>query len=198
MEKTTVESKAIPWMTLAMTAAAVILFLCHWEDRFIYDRNLILRGQVWRGWTGHLVHFGGSHLFWNLAVFLPAGWWLERIRPGVARLFLALSPYVITGVLLLFDPTLLRYAGLSGVATGLLVLLSCGQLQRGQGEPRWFWLGVLALVGAKIGLELFTGKPLLVRDFNGIRDVPLAHLGGAAWAVATWLASRRRWAERHR
>jgi len=192
-----VPARAIPWATIEITLAALVIYWSHSLDAFIYDRAQILHGQLWRVWTGHAVHFGGSHLFWNLAVFVPAGCWLERIRPGVARLFYAVSPVLITGVLLVFDPTLLRYAGLSGVATGLLVLLACGQLQRGRGEPRWFWLAVLGLVAGKIGMELFTGKPLLVTDFAGIRDVPLAHLGGAGAALLLWAATRRAGRECH-
>ena len=187
-----------PWVTLGIALAAVAVFLGRADDGFIFDRNLILRGQIWRAWTGHIVHFGPSHIFWNLSVFVPAGCWLERVRPGVARAFYVISPPVIAAVLLAFDPTLIHYAGLSGVATGLLVLLACGQLQRGAGEPRWFWLAVLALVGIKIALELVTRKPLLVSDFSGIRDVPLAHLGGAACAVAAWAATRKGWAACHR
>jgi rhomboid family GlyGly-CTERM serine protease len=196
-ETKTARPAALPWATCALAAAAIAIFLGNAGDAFIYERSLILRGQVWRAWTGHLVHFGPSHLFWNLTVFIPAGCWLERIRPGVARIFYAVSPAVITGILLLLDPTLMRYAGLSGVASGLLVLLACGQLQRGGREPRWFWLGVLALVAIKVGVELFTGRPLLVRDFGAIRDVPLAHLGGAGCALLAWAVSRKGWAACH-
>jgi rhomboid family GlyGly-CTERM serine protease len=190
--------RAFPWVTGQITLAAIVIFYSQTADAFIYDRVQILHGQLWRIWTGHVVHFGFSHMFWNLAVFLPAGCWLESIRPNVARCFYALGPLLITSVLLAFDPTLLRYAGLSGVATGLLVLLACSQLQLGRSEPRWFWIGVLALVGLKIGLELFTGKPLLVSDFKNIRDVPLAHLGGAGCAVLVWAATRQGWAQCHR
>jgi rhomboid family GlyGly-CTERM serine protease len=196
--KAAAQAPAFPWATLEIAAAAAVIFWSHTADAFIYDRSLILHGQIWRAWTGHAVHFGPSHLFWNLSVFVPAGCWLERIRPCTARWFYAWCPPVITAVLLTFDPTLLRYAGLSGVATGLLVLLASGQLQRGGREPRWFWIGVLALVGLKIALELVTRKPLLVSDFKGIRDVPLAHLGGAGCALLAWAATRRSWAACHR
>jgi hypothetical protein len=47
-------------------------------------------------------------------------------------------------------------------------------------------------VGAKIGTELFTGAPLMVTDFVGIRSVPLAHIGGAGCGMIFWLLCRVR------
>ena len=152
----------------------------------IYDRTLIFNGEVWRLWTGHVVHFGLSHFTWNLAVFLPAGVWLERLWPAVTRWFYALSPLIISIALLILDPTLARYAGLSGVATGMLVLLACLQLGRRQQEPAWFWASVLTLVGIKIGVELFTGAPVFVSGFGHIRTVPLAHIFGIIAALVFW------------
>ncbi len=182
---------AFPWATLAVGAVAVLAFASPaTSEALIYDRSLIFRGQIWRGWTGHLVHYGFSHLFWDLAVFLPAGCWLERLWPKSGRWFYALCPLGITLLMLWLDPSLKRYAGLSGLATGVLVLLAARQLSAKNREPAWFWLGVLALVAAKIGLELFTEAPLLVSGFNGIRTVPLAHIGGAACGAVFWIIVR--------
>jgi len=175
-------------MTLAMTliSAAALLFdaVSSW---LIYDRGLIFNGQLWRLWSGHVVHFGLSHFTWNLAVFLPSGIWLERLWPALTRCFYALSPLIISAALLLLDPTLTRYAGLSGIATGMLVFLACLQLGRRKEEPAWFWISVLALVGIKIGVELFTGAPVFVSGFGDIRTVPLAHIFGIVSALGFWL-----------
>ena len=161
-------------------------------EAFIYGRAEILSGQAWRLWTGHLVHYSASHLTWDLAVFLAAGLWLERIAPRLARGFYLLAPPAISGALLWGEPALERYAGLSGLAAGLLVLLALVQLQPGTREPRWFWLAVLALVAVKVGVETTTQTPLLARFDAGVRVVPLAHLAGIACAVAAFLVSRIR------
>lgn len=182
---------ALPWGALLVTVlAALALAFPAVSERLIYDRQLIFQGQIWRGWTGHVVHYGRSHFFWDVAVFLPAGWWLERLRPATARWFYGACPFVISAVMLTFDPALLRYAGLSGLATGTLVLLAAVQLRRGNYEPAWIWLGVLVLVGIKIALELFTGAPLVVSGFAGIRTVPLAHIAGAACGLLFWSLTR--------
>lgn len=163
-------------MALLAAAALQIDSVSRW---LIYDRNLIFSGEIWRTWTGHVVHFGPSHFIWNLAVFVPSGVWLERLWPGRTRWFYAVCPLVVSVALLVLDPSLVRYAGLSGLATGMLVLLAILQLGRRNEEPAWFWISVLVLVGAKIGIELFTGAPVFVSGFGDIRTVPLAHIFGA-------------------
>ena len=175
-----------PWGTVFVALAAMLVFsFPQLSDVFIYQRSLIFSGQLWRTWTGHIVHFGPTHLWWDLAVFLPAGCWLERLRPACARWFYLVCPVIISIVLLIFDPTLERYAGLSGLATGTLVLLACVQLQN-KNESPWLWLGVLLLVIAKLVLELRQGAPLLVSDFKNIRNVPLAHLSGTGCGLVFW------------
>jgi rhomboid family GlyGly-CTERM serine protease len=161
----------------------------------IYQRADLLAGQVWRLWTGHLVHYNPGHLFWDLAVFLPAGVWLERIVPRLARGFYLLAPPAISLALFLGEPALSRYAGLSGIATGLLVLLALVQWRRDARAPVWFWPAVLLLVAVKILMEALSSEPLLARFEPGVRVVTLAHVGGVVCAVIAFLAARR-WAGR--
>jgi rhomboid family GlyGly-CTERM serine protease len=186
-------SAARSWATLAITAAAGLAF--GWPrlaGGLIYERADILAGQVWRLWTGHLVHYTSPHLLWDLAVFLPAGVWLEWITPRGARWFYLLTPLAISLFLLFSEPALGRYAGLSGVGTGLLVLLALVQLRRDSNEPRWFWLGVLLLVAVKIIVESITHAPMVVRFDADVRTVPLAHIGGVICALVAFLALWRK------
>jgi len=184
--------KTWPWATVVVAVAALLVFgNPRLFDVFIFQRSLIFSGQVWRVWTGHIVHFGPSHLAWDLAVFLPAGCWLESLRPRCARWLYLLGPVIISAVLLVFDPTLERYAGLSGLAMGTLVLLAIIQ-STNKNESPWIWLGVLLLAAAKIVIELRQGAPLLVSDFANVRNVPLAHLSGAACGLVCWLLLGRK------
>ena len=183
---TQIRAKAWPWATAIVSLAAVITYRsAPLAEIFIYQRSLIFSGQIWRTWTGHIVHFGPSHLLWDLAVFLPAGCWLERLRPWSARWLYLLGPVVISAVLLAFDPALERYAGLSGLAMGTLVLLAAVHLQNRKESP-WLWVGVLLLVATKIAIELRQGAPLLVSDFANIRNVPLAHFAGIGCGLISW------------
>ena len=182
---------ALPGITLLIAVVAVVVFLVPAvSGGLIYDRALLLHGEIWRAWTAHVVHFGSSHLFWNLAVFLAAGCWAERIRPRTTRWFYLICAPVIAAALLILEPDLGRYAGLSGVGTGVLVLLGCFKLDTHSTEPTRFWVAVFGMVVVKIALETVTHAPLLVNDSSDFIVVPLAHISGAACGVATWFVTR--------
>jgi len=96
-----------------------------------YQRDAILQGQLWRLFTGHLVHLGAVHCLLNLmalflilhifrGVFTSRAWWN-------AGLSLSLS---ISVLFLIFNPKLHYYAGLSGVLHGLLVMALIASCQR--------------------------------------------------------------------
>lgn len=180
------------WATLALALTAlVIAALPEWRDALLYRRTELATGQLWRLWTGHLVHFGWRHLAADLAVFTAAGIWLESFAPRTARLFLVLAPPALSALLFVADPQLAFYGGLSGVAVGLLVLLALVQLRRDHAAARWTWYAVLALVAGKVAFEALTDTPL-VSDFGpDIKVSTLAHLGGAACALLAWPLARR-------
>ncbi len=176
---TSSNSTAFPWVTCTISlAASAALWFPVLSSAFIYDRSLIITGEVWRCWTGHIVHFSANHFWWDMVIFVPVGCWLERIRPKRIRWFYVICPLAISTALLVVEPALERYAGISGVATGALVLLAGLQLRRRPAEPAWFWLTVLGLVAAKIGFELMGNDSLLVDLPGSVRVAPLAHIGG--------------------
>lgn len=180
-----------PWATALVVAAAVVASA--WPQAagaMLYERDAILRGELWRLWSGHAVHFSFAHLAWNLAVLVPAGVWMERLAPLLLRLFLALAPAFIAAVLLVAEPQLARYGGLSALATGLVVLLALERLGAADREPRWIWLAVLVLVGAKLLVESLTGRPLFAPLAAGVRLAWLAHVLGAVAALAVFFAGR--------
>lgn len=175
----------LPWATL--TVGVVALALHAWpgaQSVLEYNRIAVLAGEWWRLWTAHAVHYGASHLWWNVIVFVAAGAWLERVAPQRLRILLAFGPLVIGLVLLGGDAALARYAGLSGIGAGVVALLALTQLRRTDGETM-FWRAVLAVLALKIGLEIVADRPLFARfDDATVRCVPLAHMAGAIVAVA--------------
>ena len=185
------------WVTLGIGVTAAAVFSSPpLEHTLIYDRTAIAAGQFWRLWTGHLVHFNASHLFWDLAVFLPAGIWLEQIVPALTRWFYLLAPLLISLLLLALQPTLEQYAGLSGIAAGVLVLLALVNLRRDAPAPRWFWPAVLSLVAIKVVLELVADRPLFIRLDSGVNTVPLAHVGGITCALIALPAAKAEFSRR--
>ncbi len=180
-----------PWASLAGLALAALTAL--WPaaaGALIYDRAAILGGEVWRVATGHFVHFGASHLAWDVLVTLLAGAWVESLAPRRARWYWATAPLAIGAVLLVGDPELARFGGLSGVATGLVVLLAT-ELGRRPGRDRAFASLFSLLVFAKLATELAGWGGLAKFDDPTVQPVPLAHLAGVAWAGVVALVRRR-------
>jgi len=67
-----------PVITLSVASASLITYAVPWlTDLFIYDRQHVLGGQLWRLFTAPFVHFSASHLIWNLLVFAGAGCAIE-------------------------------------------------------------------------------------------------------------------------
>jgi rhomboid family GlyGly-CTERM serine protease len=182
----------LPWATATVAVIAVgVALVPAWAPALLYDRAGIGRGEWWRLWSGHLVHFGPAHLAWNLAVLLPAGLWAERIAALRTRLLLTLAPPAMAIVLLIGLPDLARYSGLSGLASALLAFLACTQLRRAKGD-RWFWWSVLGLLLGKIGAEVFSVHPLFARfATDDVQPVPLAHAAGLGVAVLMALPRSR-------
>ncbi|MBI2813633.1 MAG: rhombosortase [Opitutae bacterium] len=157
---------------------------------FLYDRTAIMHGEAWRLWTGHWVHFSASHLAWNLVVLLGAGTWLEQARPGLPGRFTLVGAPLISLGLLGLTPAMQAYGGLSGLATGVLVLLALVQLQARAAERGW-WIGLLGLVAAKILHDATHAGPLLSRFETGVHQASAAaHVLGAGLAAAAFLFHR--------
>ena len=181
-----------PWGTALAAGLALLVFTSRsLEARMVFERTRILQGEAWRLWTGNWVHFSPSHLLWNLAVLIPAGAWAEQLAPDRTRRFFLFAPFIIGGTLLLVDPSLARYGGLSGLAAGLLVLLALEQISHGSPD-RWFWWAVLALLGLKVAVEFSAGRTLLARFSDpALHPAPLAHVAGIFAAMLGRFRRRR-------
>lgn len=141
-----------------------------------YDRAAILDGQWWRLLGAHLVHLGPGHLLMNLA-----GLWLVWALVGSALsergwLVLMCADALITGLgLLIFNPQLGWYVGLSGVLHGLLV---AGAVSEVRGGRRDAWL-LLAALAFKLGWEQWAGPLPGSEASAGGTVIVDAHLYGA-------------------
>jgi hypothetical protein len=87
-----------------------------------YQREAVLRGELWRLWTGHLVHFTAAQALWDgLACLVPAVW-LWRAGEGKAvAVALGLAAPLVGLALLGLVPDMAVYRGASALAVTLSV-----------------------------------------------------------------------------
>jgi rhomboid family GlyGly-CTERM serine protease len=158
-------------------ALAILLQAVHsWVFvRLAYYRPAILRGEVWRLLTGHLVHIGVVHLFWNLAGVALA--WVAFGPRLTARRWLIAS--LISGLgaglgVLAFEPRVGAMAGLSGLLHGLMAAGALATIRSGE---RLGWL-FLAVLTAKIVWEQLVGPTAATQAALGGAIAVGAHLYG--------------------
>jgi rhomboid family GlyGly-CTERM serine protease len=181
-----------PKLTLLIAGAALVLALFpRWAPGLVYDRSAILHGQIWRMFTGHWVHFSTRHLVFDLAPLVAGGSILEARALPRFGWFCAMAPWAISAALVVFEPRMDYYAGLSGLDVAVVVLLALN----GLGDPPpWRWVCVAVTVGiaGKIALELATGRGF----FGAVDNLParvsvVGHVAGAMTALSFYLAERR-------
>lgn len=122
-------------------AGACVVGACAGEpaaSALAWERGAILHGEVWRLWSGHLVHYSLSHGAADALAFLAMGMLAEPLV-GSRRFaaILAGGTLSMSLGLLAFVPALDEYRGASGLA--MLVASLAGVLVwREQPGARWF------------------------------------------------------------
>ena len=174
-----------PWCTLGLTALMATLYLLGQPvfNLFVYAREATQQGEMWRFFTGHLVHLNADHLFWDLLAFLILGTVVE-LDNRRSLLTVLLASIVGVNLWLWFCAAHLgAYSGLSGALTGVVVVAAVRQWKR---SNNWMFLWVLAGTVAKIIYEMTTHKTLFTH--LSAYAVPGAHLAGfLAGALYVWL-----------
>ena len=176
--------RRLPVITLLLVGSGVLIAMFPgWSSWLIYDRSAILSGEIWRMFTGHWVHFSTSHLVYDLLALGIAGWIIETQGLPHFGWFCLLAPWLISAVLLLFEPQMKFFGGLSALATAAIVYLALFGLHDA-GPWRWVCLAALAGVAGKILFEMTTGRMIFVTTGNVPVTVSVAsHITGALVAL---------------
>ncbi len=105
-------------------AALALIFTPALTELLAYDRQAILSGELWRLWTGHLVHYGLRHALTDVGVLclVIALSWRETNMVFTAFALWLGMPLISLG-LLLSVPSLYEYRGASGIDILLAVAL---------------------------------------------------------------------------
>ena len=178
--------RALPPLLIA--SAAVGLAACPAAaERLEFDRTQFLAGQWSRLLTGHLVHFGPSHLVWDVVTFAGLGVvaFVKDARRSLAAI--ASAAVAIPLAIVLLQPNLQTYRGLSGLVCALFGVLA-GLLIRERRDAASL-LG-LAMVGfiAKSVYESAAGHAFFVQSTGSFVPVPLAHVVGVACGLLAAVA----------
>ncbi|MBK8163099.1 MAG: rhombosortase [Gammaproteobacteria bacterium] len=159
---------ALP-LALALLAVAAMIGGQELRPWLRYDRAAILEGEVWRLLSAHIAHLGWKHLAMNL-VGLGLIWMLFG-RFHTMLEWLAVTLFCMLGAslaLLVLQPEVHWYVGLSGVLHGLFVAGALASLAAGY-RAELLLLGLLLaklvweqMFGALPGSESFAGGTVLV------------------------------------
>lgn len=187
------DRRRVPWTFLAIAAVATaIAWQPAWQEALQFDRSAIGHGELWRIWTGHLVHSGWPHFCADTGLFLILGCLLEPAFPRASRWSLLLMPLFISAAIYLFDPGTLTYAGLSAMNLGFLVFLACRGWQRNWWD--WFWPAVLAIYVGEVVFETLHGGHgggMIRFDDPTATIATNAHIVGAIYGVGLWALGLR-------
>ena len=140
------------------------------------------QGHWWRLWTGHVTHYDGSHLFWDLLMFVALSTAIERRHArGLATALFTMMP--IVGLVVRWTcPDIVVYRGLSGLDTGLFVWFVADQIRDAFRDTRrmtmWLWSATLIGLIGKLAYEAWTGDTVFV-DSSGFQPLVQSHLAGA-------------------
>lgn len=176
-------------LPIVLAAAALLLALLgdRSTELLRYQRDAVLAGQWWRLLTGNLVHLGWSHLWLNLAGLALVWLLFYRALPTAAWVVVTLASSLAVGAgLLIFDPGLAWYVGLSGTLHGLFAAGLVSSLSSGQ---RSEWL-LFAVFVAKLVWEQLVGPTPGTAELAGGNVIVDAHLYGALTGALIGLAWR--------
>jgi rhomboid family GlyGly-CTERM serine protease len=132
--------------------------------------------------TCHLTHWSSEHLFWDVSMFVALGVICERAAAKAYYATLLGSALFVPLSVMLSNPAIDVYRGLSGIDTGIFALFASISLSKSlkvsdKGSIVVFG-AMLVLLWCKIGFEFWSGGVLFVKQVN-FEPVPVAHAVGA-------------------
>jgi len=169
-------------VVLIVATLSVIAFISEYfiggsfTQVLVYQKKLITQGEVWRLFSGHILHTNGYHLLLNLAALFML-WALHGRFYSIkiySLLFLFCSLTTSVG-LYYFDPTLIQYVGLSGVLHGIFIFGAIMDIKTKDKTGYLLFLGVWL----KIAYEQFYGANADVSNLIEANVAVNAHLWGA-------------------
>ncbi len=86
-----------------------------------FDQQAIAQGEIWRLFTGHIVHLGWAHGLLNAGGLLLVAW-MQPKGSVMGWLLFYLVTSVLISIFLYMQGSVVTYVGASGVLHGLLIM----------------------------------------------------------------------------
>lgn len=155
----------------------------------MFDRIGIWKGELWRIFTCHLVHFSILHLSYNLFVFVVSGYIIEKNCYGNFGWLLICMALAISITLFILEPDMAYYGGLSGIACGSLYYCALMSVKKD-----WTWksihLLIIIFIPIKIAVEIYN-KTSIMPYLERQSFVPMhaSHIVGCFVAILFFIYS---------
>jgi rhomboid family GlyGly-CTERM serine protease len=178
-------------IALAAMVAGLVLMQClpGLQGLLEYNRQAITSGQWHRLITGNLVHWSWTQLAGDVAVFAAMAWVVWRRGGPVPAMSAALALAVALAILLT-EPHVNTYRGLSGISYGLLSWALVGYARSGSRAAVPAAM-VLAVIVLKTIAESVVGGQVIPGWLpTGVRMVVASHAAGVAVGIAWGLIAR--------
>lgn len=202
-----------PW-TVGLVIAIGLMNLGLWIDEpawqsvlelMQFDHERIMSGEIWRLVTGNLAHWSAEHCILDVTAFALLGWLYEPLirrqhkRSSHALRQLCSMPALLLAMscgvgltLLVLQPEMLTYRGLSGVDSGLFaaaLIIEASEAKKNSARW-WYVLPAFLVFILKLAFEVATGGLFFGTESLGDlgQPVPLSHLAGAVIAAGCFAA----------
>lgn len=171
-------------LTLTCIMLVIAVFPQSLDPLLAYRRDAVLNGQLWRLVSCHFVHLNSYHFLLDGAGFLLITFIFQDLLTPRHLITWLLVSAPLCGLMLLLDPHLYSYVGLSGILHGWLVLA----LIVGFRDAPKLHAAILAAIVIKLIYEQTSlyNADYLNQLINGY-VYPLAHLYGAVIGLALGL-----------
>jgi rhomboid family GlyGly-CTERM serine protease len=131
-------------------------------------------GEIWRLWTGHLVHYDVAHLVTNaIAIAVPLALVDSLIRRRIVLAATIIAPAI--SIVLLAASHFDEYRGASGLALAVWTAAALSLLGATSLRDRRTGAALLVLGVAKLAAEVVGAGHL----WEGVAPLPLAHVAGS-------------------
>jgi rhomboid family GlyGly-CTERM serine protease len=141
-----------------------------------------VHGEIWRLWTGHVVHYDFRHFLTNaIAIAVPIALIDRRSRRSVLLSMTFLAPMI--SLALLSGAHFDEYRGASALALAVWVASALSLQQKQTASDRHTGAALIALAIGKLALETAGGGHL----WTEVAPLPLAHVAGAIAGIVAFI-----------